>query len=90
MVGRHSKSRSFCAVRTLAFHILRKKKYKNITKNHIICLKHEEEENVKAVKMHTFLVCAYKSQNFVQRRMLYYVVSHKSVFGNQEIGHLEL
>ena len=32
-------------------HILRKKKYKNIPKNHIICFKCEEK-TVKEVKMH--------------------------------------
>ena len=33
----------FCAVKTLVFIFLHKKKCKNITKNHIICLKHEEK-----------------------------------------------
>ena len=54
-----------CAVKTLVFHILSKKKYKNIAKNYIICLK-REEKTVKEVKMHTLLVCAYRSQDFAQ------------------------
>ena len=63
MKNRHSKSRFFCAVKTSVIHILRKKKYKNITKNHYICLKCEEK-TVKGVEMHNLLVCAYKSQDF--------------------------
>ena len=45
--------------------MLRKKKRKNHTKNHIICVNHEEKA-VKEVNMHKFWVCAYKSQDFAQ------------------------
>ena len=34
-------------------------------KNHIICVNHEEKK-VKEVKMHKFLVCAYKYQDLAQ------------------------
>ena len=47
------------------FEILRKKEFKHITKNHLICVKHEEK-NVKEVKMHKLLVCECKSQEFAQ------------------------
>ena len=52
-------------VQNFSFEILRKKKYKNITKNHLMCKKHEEK-TVKEVKMHIFLVCGCKSQDFAQ------------------------
>ena len=48
------------------FEILRKKKWKNIIKNHLVCVKHEEEKNIKEVKRHKFLVCACKFQDFAQ------------------------
>ena len=51
------------------FEILRTKKCKNITKSHLICVKHEEK-TVKEVKMHKFLVCSYKSQDFAQSRKI--------------------
>ena len=41
------------------------KKWKNITKNHLICVKHKGK-TVKEVKMHNFLDCACKSQNVAQ------------------------
>ena len=50
---------------TLVFNFLCKKKYKNITKNHTICLKHEEK-TVKEVKIIFFLVFVYKSYDFLQ------------------------
>ncbi len=46
--------------------IWRKKKCKNITRNNLICVKHEEEKTAKEVKMDKFLVFAYKSQYFAQ------------------------
>ena len=48
-----------------SFEILRKKKYKNITKNPLICLTNEEQ-CVKDVKIHKFLVSAGKSEDFAQ------------------------
>ena len=53
-----------------SFEILRKKNYKNLTKNYIICVKHDEK-NVEEVKMYKFLVCAYKSQDFAQSQNLF-------------------
>ena len=38
---------------------------KNKDRNHLICVKHEEK-TVKVIKMHQFLVCTYKSQDFAQ------------------------
>ena len=48
-----------------SFEIVRKKKCKNITKNHLICVKHEEK-TAKEVKMHKLLACACKSQDFAK------------------------
>ena len=48
------------------FEILRKKKDKNITKNHLLCVKYEEEKTAKEVKMNEFLNRACKSQDFTQ------------------------
>ena len=48
--GRHS--RFFCAVNTLVFHIWRKKKYKNINKNNVLCL--NVKKSVKEVQTHNF------------------------------------
>ena len=53
-----------------SFEILRKKKCKNITKNHLICVKHEEK-NAKKVKIHKFFVCACKSQDFAQSQKFF-------------------
>ena len=47
----------FVRGQNFCFEIFCKKKYKNFTKNHLICVKHEEKK-VKQVKMHNFLVCA--------------------------------
>ena len=47
-----------------------KKKSKNITKNHLICVTHEEK-TVKEVKVHTFLVCACISQDFAQSQKIF-------------------
>ena len=47
------------------FEILRKKKWKNITKNHLMCVK-MKKKTVKEVKMHNFFICACKSQDFAQ------------------------
>ena len=55
----------FCAVKALVSEILRQKKCKNHTLNHIICVNHEEKEE-KEVKMHKHLVCPYNSQYFAQ------------------------
>ena len=55
----------FCAGKNFSFEILGKKKCKNITKNHLICVK-REEKTVKEVKMHKLLVCACNSQDFEQ------------------------
>ena len=53
---RRSKSRFFCAVKTLVmkFYASKSAKKNTHTKNHIICVNHEEK-TVKAVTMHTFL-----------------------------------
>ena len=48
----------FCAVKTLVLVL---------TKNHKTCVK-PEKESVKEAKMHKFLVCIYKSQDFAQRQ----------------------
>ena len=56
----------FLRGQNFSFEILRKKKWKNITKNCLICVKHEEEKTAKEVKMHKFLVRACKSQDFAQ------------------------
>ena len=55
----------FLRGQNFSFEILHKKKCKNIPKNHLIYVKHEEK-TLKQVKMHTFLVCACKSQDFAQ------------------------
>ena len=44
----------FLRGQNLNFEILRKKMWKNITKNHLICVKNEEK-TVKEVKLHKFL-----------------------------------
>ena len=44
---------------------MRKKKYKNHTKIHILCVNHEEK-TVEEVEMHNFLVSKYQSQDFAQ------------------------
>ena len=41
--ARHSKSIFFLRGQNFSFEILRKKKCKNITKNHLICVKHGEK-----------------------------------------------
>ena len=52
-----------------SFEIMGKKRWKNITKNHLICVKHEYKKNtVKAFKMRNLLLCACKSQDFAQRQ----------------------
>ena len=51
-----------------SFEILRKIKCKNFTSNPLICVKQEEEKTVKEVKMHIFLVCACKYQDFAQNQ----------------------
>ena len=43
---------------------------KKITKNHLLCVKHEEK-TVKEVKMHTFLVCTCKSKDFAQSQKIF-------------------
>ena len=53
-LNRHYKTWFFWRGKNLILEILRKKKCKNIPKNHFICVKHEEEKNVKEVKMHNF------------------------------------
>ena len=55
----------FLRGQNFSFEILRKKKCKNITKNHLICVKHGEK-TAKEVKKHKFLACACKSQDFAQ------------------------
>ena len=62
---RHSKSRFFLRYHNFSFLYVAKKKCKNITRSHLICVKHEEK-TVKEVKMHNFLVCASKYQDFMQ------------------------
>ena len=52
-------------VQNFSFKILHKKKSINVTKNQLICVKHEEK-TVKEVKMHKFLVWAGKIQDFAQ------------------------
>ena len=49
-----------------SFEILRKKRCKNIPKNHLLCVKHEEK-TAKEVKMHKFLARACKSQDFAKK-----------------------
>ena len=52
----------FCLCgQSFSFEILHNKKCKNLTKNHIICVKHKENY-CKKVKMHKFLFFAYKSK----------------------------
>ena len=51
--SRHSKSVFFCAVKTLVLKFCARKSKKNLTKNHIIYVKHEEK-NIKEVRMHNF------------------------------------
>ena len=60
----------FLRGQNFSFEFMCRKKCKNITKNHIICVKHEEK-TVKEVKMHEFLVCAYKSQDFAQSQTIF-------------------
>ena len=56
----------FLRGQNFCFEILHKKKSKNITKKHLLCVKYEEEKNVKEVKMHNFLVFTCKSQDLAQ------------------------
>ena len=42
-VCRHSKSKIFVRGQNFSYEILRRKKCKNISKNHFICVKHEEK-----------------------------------------------
>ena len=54
-----------------SFEILCKKKVKNKnTKNHLICVKHEEKP-VKEIEIHDFLVCACKFQDFLQSQTFF-------------------
>ena len=54
MLFRHSKSYFFLHGQNFNFEILPKKKCTNHTRNHIICVNHEEK-SVKEVKIHDFL-----------------------------------
>ena len=49
---------------------MRKKNWKIIIKNYLICVKNEEK-TVKKVKMHKFLVCACKSQDYAQSQKFF-------------------
>ena len=62
---RHSKSRFFCAVETLALKFCAKKNAKTKQKNHLICVKHEEK-TVQEVKTHKLLVCVCKYKDFAR------------------------
>ena len=41
-LSRHSKRRFFCAVKTLVLKFCARKSAKNITTNHLLCVKHKE------------------------------------------------
>ena len=62
MTGGHSKSRISLHGQNIS---LEKKKWKNIIKNHLLCVKNEEK-TAKEVKMHEFLVCLCKSEDFAE------------------------
>ena len=51
---RHSKSRFFCAVKILIFSNFAQEKWKNITKNHLICVKKKNEKPLKMLKCINF------------------------------------
>ena len=77
----------FLLGQNFSFQILSKTKCKNITKNHLICVKHEEN-NVKEVKIHKFVVCVYKSQDFAQSQKIF-ARSHDRetvIFRNSDSG----
>ena len=70
LIIRHSKSRFFLRGQNLICQILRKKKWKNITKNHLICVKNEEKTVKTRLKLKN-LVYACKSQDFAQSQKIF-------------------